>query len=199
VLQSQNNQNVTTVNVNYLCANNTSSYVKSSAGIFVNPGETHYFTTNSRGNATDCDFDPTGAYVCAGAPPYQPTVSVPPACGFDNTYTLPPRPTINATSNTCDNVVVSVLYNFTWSGQSVLLLNATVVLASIPLSTDGFANLTQFNQEMNVVYVGSESSAATPTNGSGSTRVYPLSGNPGLLLVNLGCFNMQCFTVLTLV
>lgn len=77
-----------------------------------------------------------------------------PRCTFDDGYMPAPLPVYNLTTQVCHNAVLSVKYNFTWSGQRIVFLNATVVLGDVPMEvtwqenrtivyTDNFGNLHQ--------------------------------------------------------
>lgn len=54
-------------------------------------------------------------------------------CAWDDGYTLPPGPTYNEATSTCENAVVNVTYEFTWDGSEIVLLNASYILGNIPL------------------------------------------------------------------
>ena len=72
----------------------------------------------------------TGAYVCE---PLMigiqlPTVPPPGRCSWDTGFTDAPVPVLDASGSVCNNAVIDVYYNFTWKGQEITQLNATIVL-----------------------------------------------------------------------
>lgn len=136
-----------------------------------------------------CDFDSrTSAYVCPSSPVDWSTVESPPVhCAFDNGFNIPPVPSFDAPTSVCRNAVVGVEYNFTWSGQTVTRLNATVTLAdvraaaTVATAVASSAKTTVVSQRFVVTFVGNTSQ--TPLHNSSSAdksnMVYPPSGNPG--------------------
>ena len=73
----------------------------------------------------------TGAYVCEDLliGLQLPTSPLPDRCSWDDGYTDPPVPIFHDVLGTmCNNVVLDVYYNFTWKGQEIVQLNATVIL-----------------------------------------------------------------------
>lgn len=191
VLKQQGIAVVTSINVNYLCDTDGSKYVasRSTYADLVPSNVTKLFGTASD-EANDCRFDDvTGAYVCGnysvgGGPPQ---ITLPPRCAWDNGYTAPQQPVPNITSRTCDNSVVRVLYNFTWSGQSVLYLNATLILAPVPLTTSATSGAADerpalLSQRFVTEFVSQPVNSTEPS-GEG-TRVTPVSGNPGAKIQN---------------
>lgn len=56
-------------------------------------------------------------------------------CSWDDGYSAPPVPTYDSQTKTCHNVVLDVYYNFTWQDARILQLNATLILADIPMET----------------------------------------------------------------
>lgn len=127
--------------VNYLCAGSAlNGYTKSleTYADIVSRNEAVVFNVTID-NTTNCYFDPnTGAYLCGNQSligNLAATTTPPSRCPGDNGYTVPPSPVYNATSGFCQNAVVDVFYNFTWRGQSIVALNATLILGNIPLMT----------------------------------------------------------------
>ena len=126
--------------VNYLClgSNVSNTYVKSLANYtdLLPTGQAVLFNV-SIDNSTVCFFDTnTKAYLCGNQTVIGSLTgsSPPPRCDFDDGYTKPPAPRYDPITNICYNAVVDVLYNFTWKGQSIVSLNATLILADIPLN-----------------------------------------------------------------
>ena len=154
VLRQQGSQIITETNVNYHCADDvpeyTSKYLKSTDSLddVMPPDEVFLFDYTLPVDAdgeTECNFSPsTGAFVCVNqTEAVQPVpVPFPPRCSFDDGFTRPPAPVYDDSTNICYNAVVEVDYDFVWSGQEILYLNATVVLADIPLETVKTANIT---------------------------------------------------------
>lgn len=54
-------------------------------------------------------------------------------CAFDNGYQLPEEPSYNAVTKTCENVVLNVTYNFTWSADKIIKLDAYVLLGNVSM------------------------------------------------------------------
>lgn len=193
VLKEQGVAFVTSINVNFLCETDASKYISSRTthNDLVPSNVTKLFGTASD-EASDCRFDDiTGAYVCGnysagGAPPQS---TLPPRCSWDNGYTPPLQPFLNNISNTCENSVVRVLYNFTWSGQSVLYLNATLILAPVSLTTNIAGAVDNqpalLSQRFVTKFVSqpvqSTAQYSTVASGEGGgMKVTPVSGNPGM-------------------
>ncbi|XP_064612358.1 uncharacterized protein LOC135476300 [Liolophura sinensis] len=65
-----------------------------------------------------------------------------PKCSFDDGYTPAPLPVYNSTTKVCHNAVLSVKYNFTWSGQRIVFLNTTVILGDVPMEVTWQENRT---------------------------------------------------------
>lgn len=78
-------------------------------------------------------FTHTDAYVCEDliVGEQLPTAPVPDRCSWDNGLTPAPVPSLNTSLGPvpiCQNAVIDVYYNFTWKGQKIVMLNATIVL-----------------------------------------------------------------------
>jgi len=189
VLNEQASPVIAATNVNYLCSTTSTSYVKSTETYAeaVPPYAVSCFASNDSCVVGSCEFNSsTGAYSCPDDPIAWAAASpVPPRCSFDTGFEAPPAPSYNSTDNTCDNVVVQVLYNFTWNNQTVVLLNATVVLASIPLAGGSVDVTQQFAVAYSGVPVSSSSNNAT----NDTDAYYPPSGNPGIHQVWVGFKN----------
>ncbi len=149
VLSEHGSKEIATTYIDYLCTDDLSGYVRSLQTISdVRPTTKKYKFAYDipAGEESSCEFDGlTGAYVChvvpvVGAQP--PSVSQPSRCVWDDGYMQPPLPVYNETTNTCENAVVDVFYNFTWQGSEVLYLNATVVLGDVPIQTEYVQNIT---------------------------------------------------------
>ena len=187
VLYEQAVGNVTKTDVNFLCADGSTSFVRSTttrADSVPLHKELCFATNNTCAVVRDCNFDPTtSTYVCPSnliswstAPP------VPARCFFDDGFAAAPTPFFDAVAGVCSNAVVAVEYNFTWSGQTVTRLNATVVLANISATKFSAADVTVLSQRFVVTFVGNTSRSAVSNSSSltsHSTAVYPPSGNPG--------------------
>ncbi len=148
VLAQQGVRVVLDTNVNYLCAGEDEEYLSAylrSGDRFadaVPPAETILFDYDLPmiGGEPDCGFDEyLGLYVCGNFTIVEdePIVSLPPRCAWDDGYTRPPAPEYNATMDVCSNVVLDVMYNFTWQGPELLFLNATLILADVPMNQSG--------------------------------------------------------------
>lgn len=93
-----------------------------------------------------CIIDSSGLYHCPNN--VEESLSamdedLPPLCPWDDGYTRPSTPTLRNGSQ-CDNVVLSVRYNFTWSGSKIEFLNVSVILGNI--------NLFNLKQQKTLVY-----------------------------------------------
>lgn len=182
VLKEQGQAMVTSINVDFLCDSSGAKYQGSNVtfkDVFL-PSEVQLFGLPS-GN---CRFDEiTGAFVCGnylvGGAPVSP--SLPPRCGWDNGFTAPPEPVRDNVSNTCSNAVVRVFYNFTWAGQSVLHLNATIILAPVALTTGSAGTPAMLTQQFAATFLSQTSNSSEAEN-QGILPVLPVSGNPGLML-----------------
>ena len=54
---------------------------------------------------------------------------LPDRCSWDDGFTDPPIPLeIGQNDRFCRDAVIDVFYNFTWKGQEIVRLNATVIL-----------------------------------------------------------------------
>jgi len=184
VLHKQAGGTVTKTDVNFLCADGSMLFIKSTK-TRTKPIPLHtelcFAANESCSVVNDCYFNATtSAYVCPDNPVFQPTAqpgSI--RCSFDSGFTVPPKPHFDALTGICSNAVVAVTYNFTWSGQTITHLNATVTLADISAVTNA-TNTTVLSQHFAVTFVGSRSQAAVSNSSSSqSTTVYPPSGNPG--------------------
>jgi len=61
--------------------------------------------------------------------------NVVPRCMFDNGKTRPPQPSVENSTNTCQNAVVDVNYIIPWNAQQINTVTARITLANIPLDT----------------------------------------------------------------
>jgi len=138
VLSSLGVSLITTTNINYLCTNTTANYIRSPLKYqdLVQTNQTYLFDYQIPADDL-CTFDPaSGAYVCDNQTVSSSgSLSEPERCSFDDGFTKPPAPVYHRDTDMCTNVVLSVLYNFTWQGTSIVSLNATVTLGNIPMTT----------------------------------------------------------------
>lgn len=88
-------------------------------------------------NLVDCGFDNiTGGFVCGNGTLGNTTSSdpvLPPRCPWDNGFINPLTPVYDAQLKVCRDAVVDVRYEFTWIGTEIVHLNATVILADVPV------------------------------------------------------------------
>ena len=61
--------------------------------------------------------------------------NVVPRCMFDNGKTRPPQPSVDNSTNTCQNAVVDVNYIIPWNAQQINTVTARITLGNIPLAT----------------------------------------------------------------
>lgn len=146
VLERQGDKSITVTDINYYCINQDEMYL----GRYVHSVDKYkdkvsddqvylfnYDLPMNEFNETDCSFDPVGgAYVCGNDTLRGDLPQLPPMtrCSWDDGFTKPLAPAFNASALACENAVVDVLYSFTWSGQSVVELSASIVLATLPLT-----------------------------------------------------------------
>ena len=88
-----------------------------------------------KGREEECVFDDiSGAFIC----PLEPTVTDNPEplirCGWDDGYTSPPIPEFDNSTGICHNVVLDVHYNFTWQGNTIVELNATLIIGDVAMT-----------------------------------------------------------------
>jgi len=184
VLYEQAVGDITRADVNFLCVDQLTAYVKSantSAKSVRLDTEFCFATNNTCHIVGNCDVDAvTSAYGCPSDPVAWSTASTSTArCFFDDGFTVPPSPSFDAATGVCSNAVVAVEYNFTWSGQTITRLNATVTLANVS-TVANVADITVLSQDFVVTFVGNSSRAAAGNSSSShSNRVFPPSGNPG--------------------
>jgi len=185
VLHEQAGSTVTKTDVNFLCANKSMSFVKSTKTP-TKPIPLHtelcFSANESCSVVNDCYFNTTmSAHICPDNLVFRPTTQPRPTrCSFDNGFTIPLKPHFDALTGVCSNAVVAVNYNFTWSGQTITHLNATVTLADISSAVTNATDTAVLSQHFVVTFVGSKSQAAVSNSSSSrSTLVYPPSGNPG--------------------
>lgn len=60
--------------------------------------------------------------------------ALPDRCWWDDGYTDPPAPELVGISGfmfDCNNAVIDTFYNFTWKGQEIVQLNATIILGKL--------------------------------------------------------------------
>jgi len=188
VLYEQSVGNVTKTDVNFLCVETPESYVKSArtdTQSVPRDIELCFATNNTCSVIGDCDFDPTtSAYRCPNdSVSWLNMPSTPARCSFDNGFTVPQAPSFDTATGVCSNAVVAVEYNFTWSGQTITHLNATVILADLATqfsTAADAANMTVLSQHFDVSFVSITSQAAVDNRSSShSNMYYPPSGNPG--------------------
>lgn len=185
VLKEQGQAVVTSINVNFLCDTSGAKYQGSNVtfeDVFPTSEVRLFGLPSDAGD--DCRFDEiTEAYVCGnysvgGAPVFP---NLPPRCGWDSGFTAPPEPVRDEVWDTCNNTVVRVLYDFTWAGQSVLHLNATIILAPVALTTGNADTPAMLTQQFAATFLGQTSNSSAAEN-RGILPVLPVSGNPGLIL-----------------
>ena len=184
VLSEQAVSDITKTVVNFRCVDVPTSYVKSakmSARSVQLDTELCFATNDTCRVVGSCGFDlVTSSYACPSDPVAWSTArSPPPRCFFDDGFTVPPSPSFNAVTGVCCNAVVAVEYNFTWSGQTITHLIATVTVANISTAANASA-ITLVSQDFVVNFVGNtKEAAASNRSSSHSDMVFPPSGNPG--------------------
>lgn len=123
--------------VNYYCTDDPQPYLKSSdtlSDIFASKlDSSQNFTIPDT-----CTIDSAGVYHCPNNVKESFSAQdkdLPPRCPWDDGYTRPPTPTSqsNGTDHQCNNVVLSVYYQFDWSGNELVFLNASVILGNVSL------------------------------------------------------------------
>jgi len=182
VLSSQGVGSLTRTEVHFMCIEEPRSSEISVASYT----ESCFSTNRTCGVVGDCGFHRvTSAYVCPNSPVRWSTVeSQATRCSFDNGFTVPPTPTFDAATGVCRHAVVGVEYNFTWSGQTITRLKATITLADISatgISTaTNSAKPTVLSQRFVVTFAGSTNQTAVHNSSSDTNNmVSPSSGNPG--------------------
>ena len=58
-----------------------------------------------------------------------------PRCTFDNGKTRPPQPSLDNSTNICQNAVLDVNYVMSWNSQHLKAVTAKITLGNIPLNT----------------------------------------------------------------
>ena len=147
VSKDNTNQPVDHTSVNYYCTQNVDNYVKSikTRSDVLQPDKRSLFRAELVNNGTDCQFDvQSGAYSCSVVSENVTQVSPPTRCHWDDGYTRAPLPEYDNTANihVCKNAVLDVLYDFTWDGTTIALLNATIILGDLPVSQERVTNRT---------------------------------------------------------
>ncbi|XP_067680364.1 mucin-3A-like isoform X2 [Haliotis asinina] len=160
--------------VSYYCDVSDTSYVKSSVKYSDLVSPTVSWTFQQELNTENCSL-PCSEPACLQYNEGQETVtSLPPRCSWDDGYSRPPIPSL--ASNVCNNVVVDVRYSFTWSGQRIINLNATVILAPITLGVNPPSLTQSFDVKfMHEMAIQSDSS----DNYENQTGIFDRSGKPG--------------------
>lgn len=138
---------VSRTDTSYYCLNNKElqQYLASTTiwRDIITPTDRYLFDYQLPDNLTDCGFDDrTGAYRCEPLEfePDPPQLSNYTRCAWDDGFTMPPSPALD--NNVCEDAVVDVLYNLTWQGDELLLLEAAVLLADVPLQTERIDSVT---------------------------------------------------------
>ncbi|XP_071093740.1 uncharacterized protein [Haliotis cracherodii] len=160
--------------VNYYCATTDASYVKSSVRYSDAVQPTASWTFRRELDTENCTL-PCGDPACLQYNVDQEIVtSLPPRCAWDDGYTRPPVPSLGAVA--CNDVVVDVRYIFTWTGQRIVNLNATVILAPITLGV----NPPSLTQSFDVKFEHQMSFQSNSTdNYENQTEAFDRSGKPG--------------------
>ena len=197
VVMARGNQKiVTNTDVNYLCADaeQANQYIRSTQTIndVMPPNEVKLFgEPHDNYNLTGCVFDPMLlTYVCPDQEFVDTSPTPPSRCNesmIDDGYTKPPVPEL--IGGVCHNAVVDMLYNFTWSGSTILLLNATVVLGDIPIqqvTPDGTTENSVLTQRFQSTFIHfyeplevNDTSSENDTETLKPEGQYSRSGNPG--------------------
>ena len=121
--------------VNYYCASNPQTYLKSweTLSDILDQGleSSQNFTIPD-----SCIIDNSGLYHCSDNMDGSFSTmdeDLPPRCPWDNGYTKPSAPILRTDSNNyqCDNIVLRVQYHFTWSGNKIDFLNASIILGNV--------------------------------------------------------------------
>lgn len=182
VLHEQAVNIIAKTEVNFLCSNESAFFVKSTK-VNVESNLLHtelcFATKDQCSIADDCQYNSTAlAFVCPGNAVSWLKEKAPSArCFFDSGFIASPSPSFSADTGICSNAVVAVEYNFTWSGQTITRLNATITLANISAVESG---RTLLSQHFVATFVGDRSHAvANSSSSSSDNKVYPPSGNPG--------------------
>lgn len=134
VLSEHGGTQVTETKARYLCATDTSKYLNSLQDFsdFQSATQRSLFNYDLPvGNCTDR----FGNDVCTdfNSIPDASIAPLPPLCIWDDGYTKPVVPHYDEATNTCQNAVLDVHYNFTWSGTSIIGLTAFIILGDLPL------------------------------------------------------------------
>ena len=198
---------INNTNVNYLCANETEAQQYTSSLETVDdvmpPNVSLKFEyklpVGDDGEA-NCQFDEnTGAYRCNNQTSVDDVVEdpLPSYCEWDDGHTRPPRPRLSDDTQTCENVVLDVLYNFTWSGDEVILLNATIILGAVTLNTTSSTGAdwetTRVTQWFNTVFIH-DYIPESDNDTDASRGRYKRSGNPGMETRRQGFWSVQNVT-----
>ena len=197
VLSDHSDGSVVKVMVNYLCIPGDSalvaSYVKQLEPQQPLSSYTKHLFGRFKLNDDDCHFDEySGAFVCGDRVLSEtPTsdLALPPRCSWDNGFVNPRSPKYDDQFKMCLDAVVDVRYEFSWAGTSILYLNATVILADVPVfPIKPFRPIaTKMNQMFTVKFVhsGRNGTSDTPLEHyNGTSYATPKrSGNPGMLQI----------------
>ena len=201
ILRAQGLADVARVTTHYLCSKSAADYLRSTARAedVYGPTKKYLFSSDlPRDTMPNCDFDAeSGVYACEVSDD-QHSDATAPRCTWDDGYTRPPAPFYNETTNICHNAVVDVYYNFTWEGAGILnagnvtSLNATLILADVPMEVEYISNFTYTYVEAPEIYKQSVplSPIATTVADSGevltvTSTVLPLDPTtPGSTAVN---------------
>ena len=183
--------------MNYLCvpgdSNLLASYMKQQEPDQPLSSYTKHLFGRFTLNEDDCRFDEiSGAFVCGdrvlSATPASSDLALPPRCSWDNGFVNPRSPKYDDQFKMCVDSVVDVRYEFTWSGTSIVHLNATVILADVPVfPMKPFRPIaTKMNQMFAVkfVHAGLNGTSEDSQEGHNGTSYAPpkRSGNPGIYI-----------------
>ncbi|CAH1800701.1 unnamed protein product, partial [Owenia fusiformis] len=140
----------------YLCAEDYTAFVKSTENIedMLKPNKASLFVLDL---APGCAIDSEGSTSCENGTEFVPigdsfvNETQYARCTWDDSFTAPPLPIYNATTNMCHNAVVDVTYDIIWAGLEILQLNATIILADLPTVITNEINTTvRYTNEFNV-------------------------------------------------
>ena len=184
--------------MNYLCvpgdSNLLASYMKQSEPEQPLSSYTKHLFGGFTLNDDDCRFDGvSGAFVCGNSTLSETTttsdLALPPRCSWDNGFVNPRSPKYDDQFKMCVDSVVDVRYEFTWSGTSIVHLNATVILADVPVfPMKPFRPIpAKMNQMFAVKFVhaglnGTSSDASLEGHNGTSYAPPKRSGNPGIYI-----------------
>eukprot|EP00914_Ancora_sagittata_P018949 GHVO01037513.1.p1 GENE.GHVO01037513.1~~GHVO01037513.1.p1 ORF type:complete len:279 (-),score=19.40 GHVO01037513.1:393-1229(-) len=186
ILEKQGVKSIAVTDIHYYCINDTTRYLHSTEKYedLVLKNRVYLFGYDlplNEFNETDCDFDlDSGAYVCGnrtigGDLPSDVEL---PRCAWDDGIQRPPAPEFNNLTSVCDNSVVDVLYTFKWSGQSVVFLDATIVLATLPLTVQRTETVSKtFLDVVNVVLPNGATATTTAIREEQDTLNIPVPAN----------------------